>query len=235
MTRRVALAAAALAIATLAIALACGSDRITVATILEPDASIPCELADAGDAGDPCPTGTFCSATACGAQAGTCEAINSAGCESSEPECGCDGTTYFNQCLRQQAQVSLAAQGACDLEHALPCPHCKGKASCAAIFSFLSFTSLFDPDGAPYLENASIGINPRPLTPTELSQCLAATQTLPAFPGFCWVLPPDGCPSASTRTVLPVLACGEPCIDECSAIRDGGLYVTCESPDASIR
>ena len=61
MKRPMALTIAALATAALGIALACGSNPIIVATIAADAGTVSCDISDAGDGGEPCPTGSFCS------------------------------------------------------------------------------------------------------------------------------------------------------------------------------
>jgi Kazal-type serine protease inhibitor domain len=87
-----------------------------------PAGDAPIDLGAGGDlASTACPpacaAGFFCElAFACGIEAaGACRAIpaSCAGANSKQPVCGCDGQTYPNDCLRQQAGVSLLAAGAC--------------------------------------------------------------------------------------------------------------------------
>ena len=44
---------------------------------------------------------------------GTCTRVPTQCIALSQPVCGCDGRTYRNNCLRQQAKVSLARIGPC--------------------------------------------------------------------------------------------------------------------------
>jgi hypothetical protein len=224
--RRGLLTLAALATAALSIPLACGSNPIVVATIEVDAGPIKCEVSDAGGARATtatCPDGSFCS-TSCGSKDGLCEFIGSDGCATSEPECGCDGISYFNECLRQAAHVGRAGAGSCDGQNvttATSCP-CHAGQYCAAVAS----QRLDSPRMPPF------GPRDAGTTPELVLYCHDVEQMLPElFPRrVCWVLP-DDCPTPVVRTVF---GCDVTCIDECAAIREGGIYALCPTPvDAS--
>lgn len=69
-----------------------------------------------GFAGSVCPEGEFCDPDGCGADmTGTCVKPNNP-CPKTAADaqqCGCDGQTYGNACLRQQAGVGKASDGPC--------------------------------------------------------------------------------------------------------------------------
>jgi len=80
----------------------------------------------AGFAGITCQIGQFCDLTTgdCGKIAdgsGTCASTTAACLHVLSPVCGCDGQTYGNDCIRQAARVSKAAEGACPATSAA-CP-----------------------------------------------------------------------------------------------------------------
>jgi Pacifastin inhibitor (LCMII)/Kazal-type serine protease inhibitor domain len=71
-----------------------------------------------GLAGTSCTLDQFCAfplGNACGAvdARGTCTTLPSACNRLAAPVCGCDGRTYGNECLAQQARTSVASQGEC--------------------------------------------------------------------------------------------------------------------------
>jgi len=71
-----------------------------------------------GLAGLTCPSGQWCDPTpanACGGAdlLGTCKDPGFVCSQLYQPVCGCDGTTYSNDCMRVQARVQLAHDGAC--------------------------------------------------------------------------------------------------------------------------
>ena len=242
MKRVLVLTVLSVALALLGIAVACGSNPITVATI---EVGAKCEVTDAGDAGETCPQGQFCSRTSCASNDGVCDPIGADACASSGFECGCDDVSYYNECLRQAARVSLRSMGSCTFPNARQCitgADCPvDGASCAAIstvpppvnfgrdggFDFLDGGSfgLLDagfemPDGESFFRDAEALIQ---------MSCLTAEAVFEQYyPRTCWVVP-DTCPSPASGSVV---TCDLKCVDECSAIRDGGFYFVC-TPDAS--
>lgn len=77
-----------------------------------------CGEACGGLQGLPCAEGQYCNFVdgSCGAadQTGECAAIADACPEIFAPVCGCDGTTYGNECEAARASVSVEHEGSCD-------------------------------------------------------------------------------------------------------------------------
>jgi len=63
-----------------------------------------------------CGDGAFCRMDGCGGVMGECEAITSACPDLYAPVCGCDGSTYSNQCMAFSVPVSIAYDGECGME-----------------------------------------------------------------------------------------------------------------------
>jgi hypothetical protein len=73
-----------------------------------------------GSAGTPCRGDLFCDfPSGCGGREaiGVCteRPVDCTGANDKQSECGCDGVTYVNDCLRRQAGVSLAHTSACEV------------------------------------------------------------------------------------------------------------------------
>jgi hypothetical protein len=116
-----------------------------------------------------------------------------------DPACGTDGTYYFNRCLAQRARATLSTTT----------DFCSG-------FGFVCG----DPPARPCppgstCERLLLG-QPFPLSSLSTNYCVNV-------PGSCWVVP-EAC---TLRLPRPFVACGtiEPCVDPCTAIADGGLFV----------
>lgn len=61
-----------------------------------------------------CEAGLFCDSDDLGSIVGTCTEISESCIQDFYPVCGRDGETYFNDCVRKSAEVSLAHVGPCE-------------------------------------------------------------------------------------------------------------------------
>lgn len=85
---------------------------------------------------DECMAGQFCEKPSCGAALGNCIA-RPFGCDNEvRPQCGCDGVTYLNSCLRRSAGVESSADEPGPCRQPPPCDTtrpCADGAFCARI------------------------------------------------------------------------------------------------------
>lgn len=126
--------------AVMLVAAACTEETIVLANV----------PADDGGAGDKtwqehprcvnnsdCTPGTFCERRGCADTAGTCEPYPVL-CGDEAPVCGCDGVTYWNDCLRRAAGLAMAHPGECT--EGRPCDDgarkCPKGALCAKLVGF---------------------------------------------------------------------------------------------------
>jgi hypothetical protein len=91
---------------------ACSDEEIVLATVSPTDAGPGDQAKRCVDNRD-CSATTFCSRKGCGDLGGTCEARPVVCEEGPMPVCGCDGITYWNDCLRRTVGTSLARPGEC--------------------------------------------------------------------------------------------------------------------------
>ena len=199
----------------------CGQNTIPIAEISDAGmdaAPILCTLSDAG-IGTGCPDGFFCEATKCPGKAtegteGTCAPIPSDSCANDfAPQCGCDGVTYFNECLRREHRMSAASAAACDLLGVIqpkPCsPARRGDPDCPACAAVYPIVLPLDAGTSVLRDTCAF---------------------LTSLPGVCWVTPtctsssPSGANLLSCSTLL--------CNDACLAIRAGGALIPCVLDDA---
>lgn len=113
---------------------ACGPVDLPV--IIVPDAGdfvpeepLPCTRTE------DCMAGQLCEKSMCGDALGTCTQRPPVCDDELRPECGCDGVTYANSCLRRLAGVEASKEpGPCRMprrcDTTSPCP---GEATCARI------------------------------------------------------------------------------------------------------
>ena len=93
---------------------ACGAQDIVVARDRLPDAAGGRPCATASD----CNPEELCELASCGDTQGQC-VLRPAICGSTEQVvCGCDGVTYWNDCLRQRDGVASSSPGQCSVQYA---------------------------------------------------------------------------------------------------------------------
>jgi hypothetical protein len=137
--------------------LACGSDDIVLANIPSEDGGrTPPQLRCVTE--DDCPSGFFCGKQTCDSPAGSCESFPGRCSDEMSAVCGCDGITYFNNCLRRAAGVASSQPGPCPLGSA-PCKssvHCPPPSKCARLLGACSQ----DPVGSCWVIPATCGSSP---------------------------------------------------------------------------
>jgi hypothetical protein len=143
-----------------------------------------------------CPDGQFCSKSGCAASlVGTCEDRPTT-CDNSEsPVCGCDGITYWNDCIRRLHGEEASSNGKCDGATAM---HCGGLANlqcaepwatCAFIFQDNGVCAMKDPKGNCWAlpdtcPQVVIGGNLRPCGPNPTTPCSCTCKAIKA--GGTW-------------------------------------------------
>ncbi len=93
-------------------AFACAPADVIVANIPDDDGGKPAPPPPCVNDND-CESGQFCERNACGDQVGHCRNQPPFCDNTSDPICGCDGVTYWNDCLRAQNAVSKSDDGIC--------------------------------------------------------------------------------------------------------------------------
>jgi len=127
---------------------AAGSDGASDAGDGSPEAGAPCDSRDPTS----CGPGQFCLSTTCGP--GTCAPMPSEG-PLPDPQCGCDGVTYWNATVAARARMPLRDKGVCPLGPATPTKVCGGVAgaackpgqSCSMLMKGSPDCSMTDPQG----------------------------------------------------------------------------------------
>lgn len=165
---------------------ACGPIDVVVARL-------PANDTDAGTmrptpcaTNDDCAASSFCERATCGAALGECR-TRPALCDG-EPRasCGCNGVTYWNECLRRRAGQSVQSQGECSVP-----ADCGGRGQRVCPDPLAVCARLSPPGSCP----------PPPMMGGGLPD------------GVCWVLP-DVCPSPGVgawQSCGPPQACEDTC------------------------
>lgn len=142
-----------------------------------------------------CGAGQLCEKSACGEALGHC-VLRPPFCDGdSRPECGCDGVTYWNDCLRRAAGVeSRQGRGPCVNPRACdPTTACPGGALCAQLV-FPNECGLTAAGACYVLPQTCVGQQPDHFfacRDSGMTQCLDACAAIrsgqPAmrFPGPC--------------------------------------------------
>lgn len=96
----------------------CGCDGVTYASDCQRQVAGSALAHDGACGVEGCPGGCgggqYCEVASClPGSPGICTALPTTGCDHATPRCGCDGTTYADDCLRAQAGVGKAHDDAC--------------------------------------------------------------------------------------------------------------------------
>jgi hypothetical protein len=196
-------AAVACALAAVALGSACAEEEILLA-------KLPPSI-DGGNSSDAtrcvdesgCKATTFCSRRECRDVAGTCELRPVVCEEEASPVCGCDGITYWNDCLRRAAGITAMHPGVCS-DTAITCGR--------------------GPKGAPGTPDSSDGCPADTFCARLLPSGGLPDSCPPDVVGTCWALPAV-CPDHAGPDRW--IACGPsrgPCATTCDAIRTGDRF-----------
>lgn len=197
--------ALAATLAALALAPACSDEEIVLARL--PPRS---EVGTSGEGqrcvdGADCAGSSYCARSSCGDVAGTCEARPVVCEEDAKPVCGCDGVTYWNDCLRRAAGMTSARAGECGVSGRECGRRMKGGPAPGS------------PDGA---QGCPPGVVCARLLPPEVDTTLPGSCP-PDLSGTCWALPVV-CPD---RGGIDRWVDCDPfhtsCVSTCDAIKSG--------------
>ena len=202
----------ALALASTLVALtlvaACSDESIVLATLPPPSRTAPPSEGKRCVDDATCAVSEFCAHKTCGDLGGACESRPVVCEEDGDPVCGCDGITYWNDCLRRAAGITTMADGECSFNGRL----------CGAMLPMKGPGGPPGPPACPedtfcarLLPSSGGGGSPMPPLdcPTDA-------------PGMCWALPAV-CPTVGTGPDR-WLECGpndKGCKTTCDAIRSG--------------
>lgn len=115
-------------LATLVVA--CGPDDVVVATLpVDAGSEAGSDAASGCSSNDDCQPAEFCARATCGDAYGSCELRPLVCDDQGTPSCGCDGVSYWNDCLRTQFGATASRAGSCTTgaatctdERATECP-----------------------------------------------------------------------------------------------------------------
>lgn len=158
-----------------------------------------------------CVDGMFCEKPTCGAATGLCESRPTVCAAQESPVCGCDGISYFNDCLRRASGITASTPGECG-RRAQVCggpvaEACPGQAYCSRIDAS---SPTCQPVGPPTLGKCWILPAVCPSGALSGDRFIACAPSDPLAPPTQW-----GCVNAceairSERPHLRALRCGEP-------------------------
>jgi hypothetical protein len=194
------------AVATLVAAWAltgCATEDVVVATFA-PDGGASDGAGDEPPPGNgacasnaDCGGTSFCAKSSCGDATGSCQ-LRPVECDGVDMRsCGCDGVTYWNDCLRQQFGVAASTEGECRIGAALCSP--EGPSSC--------------PVPGAWCERL-------------LGQGETCGSDVPPGPCWVVPIDPTTCtgPGGNPPTLWSACGSGPTCVNACAAVQSGVPY-----------
>jgi hypothetical protein len=162
---------------------------------------------------DDCSPSSYCARRDCGEMHGHCHVRPVVCDDNPAPVCGCDGVSYWNECMREFTGATASVPGGDCARLGLQVANCDS-------FQFPPQT-----DG---------GVLPSPKNPCPVSDAYCARLSYdkggcggsPMHPldGQCWVLPPK-CPDDDGAKWLSCMSMAGPqCVTTCQAIRSQQPY-----------